>query len=149
MSQLKNARRNAEIAKIHIAKSYLGLDETAYRTMLKEIGGNASSAKLTPAGRRKVLNHLAALGWQPKGKKIGKRPHNMQRGKGRTSRTAQLEKIEALLTIGGKPWGYADALAKRICKVEKMIWVPEDELYKIITALYKQAQREGWDLSGE
>jgi hypothetical protein len=28
-------------------------------------------------------------------------------------------------------------------------WVATGDLYKIITALRKQAQREGWDLSGE
>jgi phage gp16-like protein len=87
--------------------------------------------------------------WQRGGapKRTGKRPHNIDAG--RHSRQAQLQKIEALLTVGGKPWGYADALAIRICKVEKLAWVPANQLYKIITALRKQAQREGWDLSGE
>jgi phage gp16-like protein len=65
------------------------------------------------------------------------------------SRARQLEKIEALLTIGGKSWAYGDAMAKRICKVDKITWVADGDLYKIITALRKQAQRDGWDLSGE
>jgi phage gp16-like protein len=70
-------------------------------------------------------------------------------GRSYNSRAAQLAKIEALLTIGGKPWAYGDALAKRICKVERIAWVPDRDLYKIITALRMQAKREGWDLSGE
>ncbi len=67
----------------------------------------------------------------------------------RGNRAAQLKKIEALLTVGGKPWNYAHALAKRICKTDRIEWVPDHLLYKIITALRYQAKREGWDLSGE
>ena len=69
-----------------------------------------------------------------------------------SSRDQQLQKIEALLTIGKKPWSYADALAKRICRnddnrpIEKIAWVPTEQLYKVITALRMQAKREGWDL---
>lgn len=73
------------------------------------------------------------------------RPKNIERG----SRADQLKKIEALLTVGKRPWTYADAIAKRVCKVDKVPWVPDDELYKVITALRIQAKREGWDLSGE
>ena len=73
------------------------------------------------------------------------RPKSLKDG----SRSSQLKKIEALLTVGKKEWNYAHALAARICKVDRVEWVPEHELYKIITALRKQAFREGWDLSGE
>jgi phage gp16-like protein len=94
-----------------------------------------------------VINHLVKRGWTPpeRTKKHGRRPHNI---KG-TSRSAQLKKIEALLTIGARPWKYADVLARQICKVDTIAWVKDEALYKIITALRKQALREGWDLSGE
>ena len=149
------SRRNAELAKIHIAKAQLGLDETTYRTMLQNVGGASSSAKLDWQGRAKVLTHLAALGFQdnhqgePKRRRTPAykgRPRNMDK---RGSRARQMEKIEALLTIGQKSWAYGDALAQRICKVDKVAWVPEGDLYKIISALRYQAKREGWDLSGE
>ena len=61
-------------------------------------------------------------------------------------RTARLQKIEALLTEAGYPWAYADVLARKICKVEKVTWVPEEELYKIITPLMKDARKHGRDL---
>ena len=137
--------RNAEIAKIHIGASALGIEGEAYREMLKEYGGSRSCSDMTPAGRRAVLKHLHDSGFN---RKFKGRPKNMDTPI-RTSRTAQLEKIEALLTVGSKPWSYADALAKRICKVDKIIWVEAENLYKVITALRKQAIREGWDLSGE
>jgi len=146
MSGQAEKYRRAELAKIHIAKKDLGLPEDVYRAMLLEIGGKESSADLDRAGRGRVLDHLKALGWQPK-HKGGKRPHNINAG--RMSRQQQLKKIEALLTVGEKGWAYADALALRICKVTCVAWVPDDQLYKIITALRKQGLREGWDLSGE
>jgi phage gp16-like protein len=133
--------RNAELAKIHIAKQQLGIDDGTYRLMLQNIAGVASAADLNPDGRHAVLDHLKKIGFK---QKIRGRPNNMEVG---TSRAAQLKKIEALLTIGKKPWSYADALAKRICKVDKISWVKADQFYKIITALRKQAKRAGWELN--
>ena len=142
-----------QIKLIHTCKGALGLDDDAYRAVLAGYGVE-SSKDLSTFKAAQLLADLeskaeAAGVWKRGGapKRKGKRPHNI--GTGRGSRQAQLRKIEALLTIGGKPWGYADALALRICKVDQLAWVPVDQLYKIITALRKQAQREGWDLSGE
>jgi phage gp16-like protein len=136
-------RRRAELAKIHIAKTDRNMTEEDYRCMLHVVAGVDSAADLDAKGRRMVLDHL--YGGKSK-RQYPKRPRNME---GHSSRAEQLQKIEALLTIGKRPWAYADALAKSICKVEKVEWVPDYDLYKIITALRKQAQREGWDLSGE
>jgi phage gp16-like protein len=143
--------RDPLLSKIHIAKKDLGLDEATYRAAISMIsrGKTDSSAELNARERRDLVEHFKSLGWQPKpARKAGKaKPRNMQRASKQPSRAAQLKKIEALLTIGGKSWNYADALAKRICKVDHIAWVESSELYKIITALRKQAQREGWDLN--
>lgn len=137
----EDQRRNADLAKIHIAKKQLGIDDDTYRLMIQNIGGVASAGDLNQAGRHAVLDHLKKIGFKQTFKG---RPKNMEE---RGSRAAQLKKIEALLTIGKRPWSYADALAKRICKVDKIAWVESDQLYKVITALRKQAKREGWDLN--
>jgi len=137
-------RRRAELAKIHIAKTDRGMSDEDYRCMLHIVAGVESAADLDAKGRHKVLDHL--YGGRAVRTSYPKRPRNMD---GFSSRAAQLQKIEALLTVGKRPWAYADALAKAICKVEKVEWVADYDLYKIITALKKQATREGWDLSGE
>jgi len=143
-------RRRAELAKIHIAKAEKGLSEDDYRLMLKNVAGVDSAADLDARGRRAVLDHLCGNPPRPPFHKGGSsypnRPKNMDRP---SSRAEQLKKIEALLTVGGKPWAYADAIARAICRVDKVAWVKDGDLYKVITALRKQAQREGWDLSGE
>jgi phage gp16-like protein len=133
--------RSADLAKIHIAKKQLGLDDDTYREMLKGITGKTSAGDLSACERADVLNHLKMTGFLEKRKG---RPDSAMTGE--DSRARQLKKIEALLTIGDKSWAYADGIAKRICKVDKMAWVKTRDLYKIITALRKFAQKEGWDL---
>ena len=151
-----------QIKLIHVVKGALLLDDATYRAMLAGYGVE-SSKDLREAQAELLLHDLqtkaeAAGVWKRRGAPRGKghAPRNMQRpdattlrSYGRLSRAKQLEKIEALLTVGGKSWEYADALAQRICKVDRLTFVPEGELYKVITALRKQAVREGWDLSGE
>ncbi|WP_429885357.1 gp16 family protein [Geoalkalibacter halelectricus] len=141
-----------QIKLIHTVKSALGMDDDDYRALLMQGYGVSSSKSLSAFTAAQLLADLeqkaAAAGvWTQGGapRKKGNRPRNIEG----TSRAGQLQKIEALLTVGGKSWNYGDALAKRICKVDKIAWVPDGQLYKIITALRKQAQREGWDLSGE
>jgi phage gp16-like protein len=145
-------RRRRDLAKIHIAKKQLGLDDETYREMLLQVAGVASAADLSAAMRLRVLAHMHRAGFRDRrGKRPARkagypgRPRNMDHG----SRAAQLQKIEALLTVGGKPWAYANAMAQRICKVDRIEWVPDGQLYKVITALRMQAKREDWDLSGE
>lgn len=138
----KKANRQAELARIHIAKKELGMNEDEYRTMLHEQTGKDSAGKLTDRQRYIVLDHMKALKEGPK-KSYPGRPSNMD---GYSSRDRQLKKIEALLTVGGKPWAYADFIAKKMCKVDFVAWVPDNELYKIITAIERQGIKEGWDI---
>lgn len=140
-----------QIKLIHTVKGALKLSDDDYRAILSEYGV-ASSKQMNAVDAARLLADLEAKaesagvwkrGAAPKRK--GKRPANIDGA----DRGAQLAKIEALLTVGNRPWGYADALAKRICKVDRVAWVPNWQLYKLIAALRYQAKREGWDLSGE
>ncbi|BBO74700.1 hypothetical protein DSCW_21170 [Desulfosarcina widdelii] len=142
-------QRQRDLAKIHIAKKQLGLDDDTYRAMLFQVAGVSSPAKLTALGRARVLEHLHRSGFKAARRRRSGAPGSYPGRPGKVDRHLQLQKIEALLTIGGKPWKYAHKLALRICKTDRIEWVPDHKLYKIITALRKQAQREGWDLSGE
>ena len=138
----KKPNRQAELARIHIAKKDLGMNDDEYRTMLHVVTGKSSAGDLTARQRYQVLDHMKSLAEGPKQSYPG-RPNNMD---GYSSRDRQLKKIEALLTVGNKSWAYGDILAQRICKVDKLAWVADHDLYKIITALKKQGEREGWDI---
>lgn len=68
------ARKN-DLAKIHIAKKDLGLDDDTYRTIVREIGKSqtGSAADLTPGGRARVLQHFKSKGWKVRGSRKQKR----------------------------------------------------------------------------
>ena len=135
----------ANLAKIHIAKKELNLEDEIYRDILHTQFTKTSSRDLNDFQAVKLLQHFQALGWdQGNGKKKshGRRPANIDRG----DRAAQLQKIEALLTIGKLPWGYADAIARQMRLADKVEWVGTTDLYRVIAALTYKAKKEGWDL---
>lgn len=131
-------RRNAQLAKIHIARQQLGMDEDTYRAMLQRIAGVTSAKALTPTGIGRVLEHLRSIGFKDKNA-----PRHGRRPNPHISREAQIGKIEALLADAGRPWGYADAIAKRVCQVDAVAFCNGDQLQKIIAALaIDQRRRE-------
>lgn len=58
--------KNNTLAKIHIAKKDLGLDDNTYRQMLRTVTGKDSAKTLTLVECDKVLTHCKSLGWKPK-----------------------------------------------------------------------------------
>lgn len=126
--------RNASLAKIHIAKKQLGLDDETYRAMLLQHGGVSSSKDLTPLGAAKVLRHLENAGFKPKAGH-GKRPNPA------AGRTALIGKIEAQLASAARPWAYAHGMAQKMFKVDKVEWLDEEQLGKVVAALAYDAKR--------
>lgn len=135
-----NDTRRRELAKIHIAAKQLGMDDDTYRDMLWAIARVRSAKDLDEAARRRVLDHLKAVGFKPKsGSPRPGRPHNL----GSEERGPQLAKIEAMLTSAGRAWAYADGMAKKMFKVDRTAFCNPEQLRKIIAALVYDAQRHG------
>lgn len=67
-----NDYRRSELAKIHIAKAQLGLDDDTYHDILWTLSRVKSSADLDSQGRFKLLAHFRSLGWKSSRKKRGK-----------------------------------------------------------------------------
>lgn len=70
--------RSAALAKIHIARKDLGLEETDYRAILTRVAGVKSASDLDADGQAKVLAEFTRLGWtakqrRPKSGKAGVR----------------------------------------------------------------------------
>lgn len=57
--------RNVMIAKVHVARKQLGMDETAYRGLLQRETGKTSSGDCTEAQLTRVLAEFRRLGWKP------------------------------------------------------------------------------------
>lgn len=132
-----------QLKTIHTIKGALAIDDDDFRHSLISYfpaknwnnPHRPSTLDLTAGEAGTVIDHLKRLNGQTSS--YPGRPQKVDRNK-------QLKKIEALLAAGGKSWAYGDGMAKRICKVDKVEWIPDRDLRKIITALIKQGQREGW-----
>lgn len=140
MSQLKTADqlRKAELAQIHIAKVQLALDDDAYRAIMLQVTGKTSSKDLTWQGRKALLDHFKKLGFKVKAKGAGR-----ARPVVAADRSNLIAKIEAQLAEASRPWAYADALAKRICKRDSINFCTPEDLSKVIVALVYDAKRHG------
>ena len=134
------SERSRELAKIHIAKKQLGLDDETYRSMLWTVARVTSSKDLDAGGRAAVLDHLRGVGFKAKSPRPRRdypgRPHNIDTN-------PQLKKIEALLADARRPWSYADGMVKRMFKKDRLAFCNEDELQRLIAALvYDQRRRD-------
>lgn len=127
------------LAKIHIAKQQLAMDDDTYRAMLRSVGGVQSSKDLTPAGASSVLKHLEQSGFKP----IGRKPTAHA-----AADDAQSRKIRALwldLHSRGEVRDSSEkALASYVHRqtgVSALKWLSAAQASRVIEALKKWANR--------
>lgn len=124
---------------IQIARRQLGMEDDSYRALLERVAGVSSSTKLTPRQIGRVLAELERLGWTSTSTKPAGRPAPQVT----EDRQPLVNKIEAFLAEAGRPWSYADAIGKRVCKVDRVEWMDCEQLRKLIAALAYDAKRHG------
>lgn len=132
--------RKRRLAAIHAAKKKLGLDDDVYRDLVERIAGAGirSAAGCNPRQLDAVANELRRLGGMPARLAQAAR---VWAGRPKGDLKPQVAKIEALLADAGREWEYAHALARRICKVNRVEWCNADQLSKLIAALQYDADR--------
>jgi phage gp16-like protein len=142
MNAARNDVRNRELAAIHVAKKQLGLDDGTYRDMLWSLERTRSSGDLDQAGRQRVLDHLRKRGFKRPVNAPARATDHGRKPVVPTDRQPLVDKIEALLADGAKPWNYARAMAKRICKVDQLEWASAEQLRKLVAALEYHKRRQ-------
>ena len=131
-------RRKADLARIHILKAELALDDATYRDTLFTLARVRSAKDLDASGRAAVVDHLQALVDKAKRRQeYPGRPHNIESGE----RGPMLRKIEALLTDARRPWAYAQGMARRMFHVDQLEFCSPDQLHKLVAALVIDARR--------
>jgi phage gp16-like protein len=119
---------------LHVARSKTGMDEETYRAMLSAYGAKSSKdACLQPKHYHEMLQKM---GFTPVSKK-SQRPPNMDD----ESRGPLLHKIEAIILDMGLSWAYADGMAVRMFKVQKVAWCNARQLHKLAAALVYHQKR--------
>lgn len=132
--------RLATIRAIQAMRRQLDLDEDVYRNLVeasstphgpaRRSAGDCNQAQLDAvAAKLRQLLGQSANGWKNKPKD----PALMVQ--------ALVRKVEAQLADQGREWDYAHALAKRICKVDRIEFCTPADLRKVIAALDYDAKR--------
>lgn len=154
--------RRAELAKIHVAKKQLAMDDETYRTMLMSQFGVESARDLSGPQRKSCILYMQRLGFEGKrGKaspqRTGERrkhrdvPLTLEKDDSGLGRDVYMRKIEAQLAEKGRaegtkvPWGYAVAILKKqsggVTKCFEHATV--EQLRGVIAALTYDASRKG------
>jgi phage gp16-like protein len=122
------------LAKIHIAKKELQLDDETYRAKLHLITGKTSSGKMSPSELDKVLATFRDAGWKPK-RHRPRATHSVHR------------KIYALWTElkakGLVTARHPDGFVKRMTGKDRPEMLGSNEAQKVIEGLKAIKQRSG------
>jgi len=127
-----------QIALLNVAISQLGLD----REDLKARFGVKSTKDLTNAQFDELMEHLKASGfvYRPKDGGRGRPPASM-RGQ-QKAKQVHLAAIECALNALGRPWAYAEGIARQMFKVGKLEWLTPERLHKVQVALIYEERRQ-------
>lgn len=132
--------RPEELAKIHIGKADLKLDDDTYRDILREAGKVESAAALDWRGRAAVLARYKELGWKPRhaGKKTTK-PNPPSRPLADDPQAKMMRglwiELHQLGAVRDPSESALAAFAKRLTRVSALQWLRVDQASKVIEAL--------------
>ncbi len=131
--------RNRDLAKIHIAKAELGMNDDTYQALLKRITGYGSASELNLLERNKVLDEFKKLGWRPKPPKQDPSDWRAPRIRLIHSLWKQLCKKGAVKT---PTEGALTLFCKKHMQAERLEWAENTELNKIVEILKAWQRRK-------
>ena len=134
------------MAKVHIGKKELGLDDDTYRDVLWRVTGKRSCKGMIIKELEAVIKDMESRGFTPKAApKHGKKPDVIKR------RKALMGKIAAMLAAMGLSWNYAHGVAKNMFEIERLEWLSDNQLYKVTQALsvYQRRQAKKADMNAK
>lgn len=134
------------LATVHIAKKELGLAEDDYRAILLDVTGNSSAGDCNEAQLGKVLDRFRSRGWKPAQPKGRTTPRRADHPAARKARALWIS-LHALNAIEDPSEGALEAFAKRQLKCSKLQWADQSQMFQLIEALKKMAERDGWEQS--
>lgn len=127
------------LAKIHVAKKQIGMDDDSYRAMLRSVGGVESAKDLSASGATRVLRHLEQSGFKPTRPATSNRP---------LADDAQSGKIRALWLdlhrVGAVRNPSEEALAayvKRQTGVDALQWLTSPQASRVIESMKRWVGR--------
>lgn len=117
------------IAKVHIGKTQLKMDEETYRTFLQNAVNKTSCKDMTNVELNNVLDLMGKKGAKVRSNFWKDRPSPA------SGKKLYLAKITALLAKHNLPPEYADGIAKKAFGIEYVHWLSVWQLKKVIQML--------------
>lgn len=133
MSSQTELTRQEKIKHVHMARSVLKMKEADYRLLLSERWGVMSSKGLKDDELDALLAHFRGLGWR-----VYQRGKSAKAGKPIARKLTQDQLLVQVLEEGGHVRGYADAIAKRIARVDKYEWCTTQQRAAVIANIIAQ-----------
>jgi hypothetical protein len=142
VSKTFDARRSM-IAKVHVAKKQLAMEEDSYRALLRRVTGKDSSADLSLGQLESVIKEFERLGFTGTARPAGK---------GGMPSDAQAKKIRALwlnlFHLGELENPSEEALiayCRRMSGVQRIEWMHSEQFDNVIRGLRGWLQRVDWE----
>lgn len=133
--------RRSLIAKIHVAKTQLGLDEDLYRGILLDVAGRRSAADCTEAELVRLVKHFESRGFTAKAKSGAPKPADHPMARKARAMWISLHQLGAIRNPSDQA---LEAFACRQLGCEKLQWANQSLAYRLIEALKAIAERHGW-----
>lgn len=133
---------NKSLAKIHIAKKDLGLDDATYRALLRRVAGVDSARDLDAKGCAAVLEEFRRGGWKPKPPRATQSQTLASDPQSRKIRALWLE----LYAVGAVRDPKESALLRYVQRqtgVARLQWLDVYQARKVIESLKQWSARVG------
>ena len=132
------AQRRGLLAKVHIARNQLGLDEETYREILRNAFGVETAADLAVPDLERLVAMFKNLGWVPQ------RLYRDDRRPKDTQLIALRQRITAVTAAVDNGRSRLSGLSRKICGVDNPAWCGDPERLKgLLAALTKIAGEKG------
>ena len=135
-------RRRAMIGKVHIDRKALAMDEDDYRQIIADVSGQTSLAKCSETELGQILDRLKALGAKPATKSRAAQ-HSMAK-----KARALWISLYQLGEVPDRSEAALEGFAKRQLGCDRLVWARQSDGYRLIEALKKRAERNGWKQTG-
>ncbi|MAY77806.1 regulatory protein GemA [Citromicrobium bathyomarinum] len=140
-----SAHRRSMIAKIHVARKQLQMEEDDYRQIVFDASGKTSSADCSDAQLEAIIDALKQRGFKPLPRKGGQR--GAQHPVARKARALWIS-LHQLGAVRNESEAALETFAKRQLGCERLDWARQSDGYRLIEALKNMAEREGWAQRG-
>jgi phage gp16-like protein len=138
-----SAQRRSMLAKIHVAKKQLAMDEDDYRQILFNVTGHHSLIDCTDEDLHMVVGAMKARGFKPVPKSTGSGRATAMHPMARKARAMWIS-LHHLGLVRNPSEEALEAFAKRQLGCEKLVWARQGDAHKLIEALKDMGKRAGW-----